>query len=329
VVLDDPDGDSLYMVLEMCEKGVVMKVDLDEPAKPYPEEQCRLWFRDMILGIEYLHAQGILHRDIKPDNLLLTSNDVLKIVDFGVSEIFERNTPMVTAKTAGSPAFVPPELCVPGHGDIDGPAADVWSMGVTLYCLVFGRLPFNHGGIIELYESIKNDEAYIPDIVDPLLADLLKKILDKNPARRIKICNMRDHPWVTREGEDILLPVEENTADFITATEEEMASAITKSIHNVMAVVRAVCKLKRLTFGRAKSPSSSSSIPTGPLPDGGTPSKPQTVPLDSGGRCQQLRASGVAGLESLGPSIPTVKQEYLARRTLPTATPSGSNSDAS
>jgi [calcium/calmodulin-dependent protein kinase] kinase len=52
-VLDDPDGDSLYMVLEMCEKGVVMKVSLDEPAKPYPEEQCRLWFRDMILGIEY------------------------------------------------------------------------------------------------------------------------------------------------------------------------------------------------------------------------------------------------------------------------------------
>jgi [calcium/calmodulin-dependent protein kinase] kinase len=105
-----------------------------------------------------VHAQGILHRDIKPDNLLLTSDDVLKIVDFGVSEMFEKNAPMVTAKTAGSPAFVPPELCVAGHGDIDGPAADVWSMGVTLYCLVFGRLPFNHGGIIELYESIKNDE---------------------------------------------------------------------------------------------------------------------------------------------------------------------------
>jgi [calcium/calmodulin-dependent protein kinase] kinase len=52
-VLDDPEGDSLYMVLEMCEKGVVMKVDLDQTAEPYPEEQCRLWFRDMILGIEY------------------------------------------------------------------------------------------------------------------------------------------------------------------------------------------------------------------------------------------------------------------------------------
>lgn len=52
-VLDDPDGDSLYMVLEMCGKGVIMKVGLDEVAEPYPEEKCRLWFRDMILGIEY------------------------------------------------------------------------------------------------------------------------------------------------------------------------------------------------------------------------------------------------------------------------------------
>jgi [calcium/calmodulin-dependent protein kinase] kinase len=55
-VLDDPEGDSLYMVLEMCEKGVVMNVDLDQIAEPYPEEQCRLWFRDMILGIEYCLA---------------------------------------------------------------------------------------------------------------------------------------------------------------------------------------------------------------------------------------------------------------------------------
>jgi [calcium/calmodulin-dependent protein kinase] kinase len=52
-VLDDPEGDSLYMVLEMCEKGVIMKVGLDDTATPYPEEKCRMWFRDMILGIEY------------------------------------------------------------------------------------------------------------------------------------------------------------------------------------------------------------------------------------------------------------------------------------
>lgn len=104
-----------------------------------------------------MHAQGIVHRDIKPDNLLLTADNVLKIVDFGVSEMFQKNEPMVTAKSAGSPAFLPPELCVAGHGDVSGPAADIWSMGVSLYCLLFGRLPFNHHSMIDLYESIKND----------------------------------------------------------------------------------------------------------------------------------------------------------------------------
>lgn len=112
----------------------------------------------MKLTKSIVHAQGIVHRDIKPDNLLLTADDVLKIVDFGVSEIFEKNAPMMTAKSAGSPAFLPPELCVAGHGDVSGTAADIWSMGVTLYCLMFGCLPFNHGGVMELYSAIINDE---------------------------------------------------------------------------------------------------------------------------------------------------------------------------
>lgn len=103
-VLDDPDEDSLYMVLEMCKKGVIMKVGVDETADPYDEELCRYWFRDLMLGIEYLHAQGVAHRDIKPDNCLLTEDDVLKIVDFGVSEMFEKSSEMLTAKSAGSPA---------------------------------------------------------------------------------------------------------------------------------------------------------------------------------------------------------------------------------
>ncbi|KAI5790099.1 kinase-like domain-containing protein [Geopyxis carbonaria] len=252
-VLDDPEGDSLYMVLEMCEKGVIMKVGLEETSKPYSEEQCRLWFRDMILGIEYLHAQGIIHRDIKPDNLLLSSDDVLKIVDFGVSEMFEKKSPMMTAKSAGSPAFLPPEMCRPGHGDQSGTAVDIWSMGVTLFCLLFGRLPFNHGGLLELYEAIRNDSVNIPENISLHLSDLLTRILAKDPNERIKMCQLREHPWVTQEGEDMLLSTEENTADVILPpTDEEMASAITGSIQNVMAVVRAVRKLKRLTLKRFK-----------------------------------------------------------------------------
>ncbi|RPB05760.1 Pkinase-domain-containing protein [Choiromyces venosus 120613-1] len=292
-VLDDPEGDSLYMVLEMCEKGVVMKVGLDDTAEPYPEEKCRLWFRDMILGIEYLHSQGVVHRDIKPDNLLLSKDDVLKIVDFGVSEMFEKKSQMLTAKSAGSPAFLPPELCVSGHGDVSGTATDIWAMGVTLYCLLFGKLPFSHSGVVQLYESIKNDEPFIPEDLNPDAADLLRRLLEKDPDKRIKMPELREHPWVTRRGEDMLLPEEENTSEIIPSpTPEDVASAITRSIRNVMAVVKAVQKLKRLTLKRFKHPYLSAK--DGPLSIDDLLSRPKSYDQDNRKHLEQkLAVSGV------------------------------------
>jgi [calcium/calmodulin-dependent protein kinase] kinase len=190
-VLDDPTEDSLYMVMEMCKKGVIMKVGLEDTADPYDDERCRCWFRDLILGIEYLHAQGIVHRDIKPDNCLLTNGDMLKIVDFGVSEIFEKDSGMYTAKSAGSPAFLPPELCVVRHGDVSGKAADIWSMGVTLYCLRYGKLPFQKGNIFELYEAIRNQPVVCMGETDEVFRDLMVRVLEKDPDRRITMDELR------------------------------------------------------------------------------------------------------------------------------------------
>ncbi|KAL4790019.1 kinase-like domain-containing protein [Aspergillus venezuelensis] len=246
-VLDDPTQDSLYMVMEMCKKGVVMKVSLEERADPYDDERCRCWFRDLVLGIEYLHAQGIVHRDIKPDNCLVTSEDVLKVVDFGVSEMFEKDSDMFTAKSAGSPAFLPPELCVVKHGDVSGKAADIWSMGVTLYCLRYGRLPFEEHSIFELYEAIKNDPLGCEGEEDENFKDLISRILEKDPMKRIQMDDLREHPWVTKNGMDPLLPKSENTAEIVgLPTEEEMNTAITNNFGHVLAVVKAVKKFKSL-----------------------------------------------------------------------------------
>ncbi|KAJ5736545.1 Calcium/calmodulin-dependent protein kinase kinase cmkC [Penicillium malachiteum] len=246
-VLDDPTEDSLYMVMEMCKKGVVMKVGLEEQADPYDDEQCRCWFRDLILGIEYLHAQGIVHRDIKPDNCLVTSDDVLKVVDFGVSEMFAKDSDMFTAKSAGSPAFLPPELCVVKHGDVSGKATDIWSMGVTLYCLRYGRLPFEKSSIFELYESIRNDPVVCENELDERFEDLMSRLLEKDPSKRIGMQELREHPWVTMDGADPLLSEEENTAHNVEPpTEEEMNAAITKSISHVMTLMKAVRNFKQL-----------------------------------------------------------------------------------
>ena len=190
-VLDDPTEDSLYMVMEMCKKGVVMKVGLEERADPYDDEQCRCWFRDLILGIEYLHSQGIVHRDIKPDNCLVTNDDMLKVVDFGVSEMFEKDSNMFTGKSAGSPAFLPPELCVVKHGDVSGRATDIWSMGVTLYCLRYGKLPFEKQSIFELYDSIRGDPPDYEEESDEVFKDLMQRILEKDPEKRIDMFGLR------------------------------------------------------------------------------------------------------------------------------------------
>lgn len=133
----------------------------------------------------------MVHRDIKPDNLLLDAEDCLKIVDFGVSEMFEKPESMMTKKSAGSPAFLPPELCVAKHGDVSGTAADIWSMGISLYCLRYGKLPFHHAGVLEMYESIRNEEIPIPSDEGSLFVDLMSKILDKTPETRITMTELR------------------------------------------------------------------------------------------------------------------------------------------
>lgn len=141
-----------------------------------------------------MHAQGVIHRDIKPDNLLLSDDDVLKIVDFGVSEMFEKTADMRTAKSAGSPAFLPPELCGK-HGDVSGKAADVWSMGISLFCLRYGKIPFNRDSVLGIYDAIKEESLVLGDEENPDFVDLMHKVLDKDPETRIKMPELRvsDH----------------------------------------------------------------------------------------------------------------------------------------
>ena len=105
--------------------------------------------------------------------------------------MFEKQSEMMTAKSAGSPAFLPPELCVTKHGDISGKAADIWSMGISLYCLRFGCIPFERPGVLELYEAIRNDNVDIKPDNEPEFVDLMRRLLDKDPKTRITMAELR------------------------------------------------------------------------------------------------------------------------------------------
>ncbi|KAJ9475295.1 putative serine/threonine-protein kinase HSL1 [Pseudozyma hubeiensis] len=245
-VLDDPTKDNLYMVFEYCPDGTVIDVKPNVNTKPLPEDVARLYFVQILMGIEYLHENDIVHRDIKPDNILLTDNrKTCKIVDFGVSEMFIKPGDDTMQKSAGSPAFMSPELCTAGHAEYHGKSDDVWSFGVTLYCMVVGHLPFNKDNFYAMYEAIKNDEPEYPDHLSDDLRDLLQKMFIKDPAKRITVPQMREHPWTLAVEDGILLSKENNLEAVVSEiTDEDLDCAICK-ITNIFTFARAVSRFKK------------------------------------------------------------------------------------
>ncbi|KAF7047494.1 hypothetical protein CFC21_056420 [Triticum aestivum] len=185
-VIDDPNSDKFYMVLEYVEGKIVWDKGLGEAT-------CRKYLRDIISGVMYLHSHNIIHSDIKPDNLLVTSTGNVKIGDFSVSQIFEDDDDMLR-RSPGTPVFTAPECCQ--GSAYHGRASDTWAVGVTLYCMITGRYPFLGETLQETYDKIVNDPADIPSDVSPLLVDLLERLLCKDPRDRITLEATAAHPWV-------------------------------------------------------------------------------------------------------------------------------------
>nr|XP_055055403.1 calcium/calmodulin-dependent protein kinase kinase 1 isoform X2 [Misgurnus anguillicaudatus] len=244
-VLDDPAEDNLHMVFELMQKGPVMEVPTDSP---FSEEQARHYFRDIVLGIEYLHYQKIVHRDIKPSNLLLGDDGHVKIADFGVSNQFEGSDALLSS-TAGTPAFMAPETLSDNRKSFSGKALDVWAMGVTLYCFLYGKCPFIDEYILALHNKIKSKSVEFPEMpaVSEGLKNLIVRMLDKNPDTRITIPEIKVDPWVTQNGAD-KLPLEEEHCTVVEVTEEEVQNSV-KFVPSLSAVILVKAMLRKRSFG--------------------------------------------------------------------------------
>jgi serine/threonine-protein kinase 11 len=120
----------------------------------------------LICGLDYLHDCGVIHKDIKPGNLLLSNNEILKISDFGVAEELDLFAADDTCFISnGTPRFQPPEIAA-GLNSFKGTAVDVWAAGVTLYNAVTGTYPFNGDNIYRLYEQIEQCHLTINPMVN-------------------------------------------------------------------------------------------------------------------------------------------------------------------
>ncbi|PSK34500.1 hypothetical protein B9Z65_8826 [Elsinoe australis] len=218
-------------------------------------QACRESFRDTLLGLQYLHYQGIIHRDIKPPNLLQTRDYRTKISDFGVSYLgrplddadpeesetdHDFDEAKELAKNVGTAAFYAPELCITdtvGEHPPVGKAIDIWALGVTLFCMIFARVPFVDNEFVVM-RRIAEEEVYIPDKrlrpvdtkphsrsssqtrqwgkysafrtvhsleyeeIPEELIDLLRRLLTKNVKDRVTLEEVRFHPWVTSDLPD-------------------------------------------------------------------------------------------------------------------------------
>ncbi|XP_053684499.1 serine/threonine-protein kinase MARK2-like isoform X4 [Sabethes cyaneus] len=187
---------TLYLVMEYASGGEVF--DYLVLHGRMKEKEARAKFRQIVSAVQYCHQKRIIHRDLKAENLLLDSEMNIKIADFGFSNQFTPGSKLDTF--CGSPPYAAPEL-FQGR-KYDGPEVDVWSLGVILYTLVSGSLPFDGATLRELRERVLRGKYRIPFYMSTDCENLLKKFLVLNPAKRASLESIMKDKWMNMGYED-------------------------------------------------------------------------------------------------------------------------------
>ncbi|KAL9325730.1 hypothetical protein ACSQ67_006375 [Phaseolus vulgaris] len=158
------------------------------------EGEGRKLFQQLIDGLSYCHSKGVFHRDLKLENVLVDNRGNLKITDFGLSALPQHlREDGLLHTTCGSPNYVAPEVLA--NKGYDGATSDAWSCGVLLYVILTGCLPFDDRNMVVLYQKIFKGDVQIPKWLSPGAQNLIKRILDPNPEKRITIAGIKEDPW--------------------------------------------------------------------------------------------------------------------------------------
>jgi calcium/calmodulin-dependent protein kinase I len=218
----------LYIVMELMSGGELL--DCIQKKKLFPEKEASRMFRQIVSALAFLHSNGIVHRDIKPDNLLLSSESedaVVKIADFGFAK---RIGDGMLHTPCGSPVYSAPEIVREESYD---KSVDMWSAGVLLYILLCGFPPFYHPKPDRLFQEIERGVFDFPDpqwaSISSSAKELVSLLLKRNPSERLTAQQALEHPWLVAPGEaSLTTPVSlkvMNSKDFAEAVNKSVQKA--------------------------------------------------------------------------------------------------------
>ncbi|KAI8851184.1 kinase-like domain-containing protein [Chytridium lagenaria] len=182
--------DFIYIVMEYAAGGELF--DYIVAHKRVKENEAREFFRMVLSAVDYCHKNAVIHRDLKPENLLLDDRKSIKIIDFGFGNNFTMDGLLDTF--CGSPFYAAPEMIL--GKKYEGPEVDMWSLGVILFALLCGHLPFDDEDMKELYKKIASGTYTCPDYLLPNARHLISRLITVDPKKRATLHEVLLHPWV-------------------------------------------------------------------------------------------------------------------------------------
>ena len=177
-----------FIIMEYCSGGELFNYIVKNHR--LTEEESSFFFYQIINCLEYIHSKKIAHRDLKPENLLLDENNIIKIIDFGLSNYYSGKK-LITP--CGSPCYASPEM-ISGN-KYNGFLIDIWAIGITLFAMICGYLPFEDDDNDILFKKILECKLKFPFHISKCAKDIIKKILVTNPNDRIDIKHIKQHPF--------------------------------------------------------------------------------------------------------------------------------------
>ncbi|KAL8718106.1 MAG: hypothetical protein Q9225_004728 [Loekoesia sp. 1 TL-2023] len=228
-----------YMLFEYVNGGQMLDYIISHGR--LKEKQARKFGRQIASALDYCHRNSIVHRDLKIENILISKTGDIKIIDFGLSNLF---SPRAHLKTfCGSLYFAAPELL--NARQYTGPEVDIWSFGIVLYVLVCGKVPFDDQSMPQLHAKIKEGVVDYPSWLSNECRNLISRMLVTDPKKRASLSEILNHPWITKgfnsppenylpHREPIQLPLDTAVVEKMTGFDFGSSEYITRELTKVI-----------------------------------------------------------------------------------------------